>query len=268
MAFYYIVLVAVVQGITEFLPISSSAHLILLSKFFQQAEHGIEIDISVHFGTLVAICLYFKKDVLTLINGFKQNISGNYHNHNAQFFRLILVATIPILLVGFIVFLTDMISALRSLKVIGWSTVLFGLLLYLSDKYGKSCRAKRLWNIKDALIMGCWQAIAIIPGSSRSGTTITGARFLGFSRWDGTELSMLMSIPTILASGCLLVYNLTMFEADLSGIKILLTSFLCSFIVALISLVFLFRFIRNYNFSLFAVYRIIVGSGILFLAYN
>lgn len=268
MAFYYILMIAVVQGITEFLPISSSSHLILLSKFFQQIEHGIEIDISVHFGTLVAVILYFRKDVLILVKGFKHNISGNYKEHDAQFFRLVLLATAPVIITGFIIFSTDIIDTLRSLKVIGWSTIIFGFLLYFSDKYGNSDRTKSSWDNKDAIIMGIWQAVAIIPGSSRSGTTITGARFLGFSRTDGAELSMLMSIPTILASSCLLAYNLIISEVSFSGIKILLISSFFSFIFALLSLVFLFRFIKIYNFSFFVVYRVIIGLSVLFLAYS
>ena len=268
MAFFYILLIAVVQGITEFLPISSSAHLILLSKFFQQNEHSVEIDISVHFGTLLAISLYFRQDVLILLKGLKQNISGNYKDQDAKFFRLLLLATVPVVFVGFVIFSTDIIDALRSLEVIGWSTILFGLALYFADKHGKSNRTKKSWNSRDALIMGLWQAIAIIPGSSRSGTTITGARILGFSRTDGTELSMVMSIPTILASSCLLVYHLIMVDVSFSGVKILLISSFGSFVFALISLTFLFRFIKIHSFSVFVLYRVIIGTSILVLAYN
>tara|TARA_Y100001968_G_C19193454_1_gene636349 strand:- start:23 stop:829 length:807 start_codon:yes stop_codon:yes gene_type:complete len=266
MALYYISLLAIIQGFTEFLPVSSSAHLVLLSKISSAEGHSLELDISVHFGTLLALLIFFYKDVFKLLLGLKENISGNFNTLEAKTFRLLIVATVPVFLVGIILIFTGLVGFIRSIRIIGWSMIVFAILLYIADRYGKTNRKKKEWTLRDAIFIGLWQSIALIPGASRSGTTITGARILGFSRLDSTQLSMILAIPTILGSTSILVPDLITNSYPIAEIRDIVLSTFFSFLAALISLFLLIRYVKKLNFTPFVLYRLLLGLFLLYIS--
>lgn len=268
MGFFYINLLAVVQGVTEFLPISSSGHLFILSKLFKEQEHSLQVDVAVHLGTLLAIIIFYKNDFESLLSGIKKNMLLQVDHKDAQFLRLIILSALPVVLVGFFLHVTDLIDEIRSIKTIGWGMIIFGVILYLADKRGQKYRLKSDWSFKDALIMGIWQAFALIPGTSRSGNTISGAMFLGFARESSVNLSLLMSIPTIFASSLLLVIDLVRVDFKNSNLIILILSCFLAFVASLVTLNFLVNFIKTRNFTPFVIYRLTIGFLILYIAYN
>ena len=263
MGFLYISFLAVVQGITEFLPVSSSGHLFLMSKIFNQPDQTLQVDVAVHFGTLVAITLFYKNDITSLLSGINKTISLNFYHRDARFLHLIILATLPVICVGFVLKITGLIYEIRSIKTIGWSMIIFGLILFLADKSGQKNRLKNSWSYRDALIMGTWQAIALIPGTSRSGTTISGAMFLGFSRESSVNLSLIMSVPTILASSLLLLIDLIRIDFDNADPTVLLCASTLSFLTAMTALFVFVRYVRVYSFTLFIIYRCLLGFLIL-----
>ncbi len=268
MGFFYISFLAVIQGITEFLPVSSSGHLLLISELFNQPDQNLQVDVAVHFGTLLAIILFYRKDFKSLLNGLHKNLVFNFFDSDARFFRLLALATLPVICSGFILKFTGLIYEIRSLKVIGFGMITFGLILYIADKYGRKNRSNTDWSYKDALIMGIWQAIALIPGTSRSGNTISGGMFLGFSRESSVNISFIMSIPTILASSSLLLIDLIRIDFKSADPVSLLICALLSFFASLVALNLLIFYIRKRNFTPFVMYRLILGSLILYLVYS
>ena len=209
MPLFQLVLVALIQGITEFLPVSSSAHLILLPSLTNLEDQGQVIDVAVHVGTLFAVILYFWADVKIALSGIPRLLRRKVDTQGAWLALCLIIATVPVIVVGLILKLTGLDDMLRSVAVIGWAMLIFGLVLYWADQKGPTTKTAASWSLKDAVVMGLWQAVALIPGTSRSGITITGARQLGYGREDAAKLAMLMSIPTIIASGALLGIEVT-----------------------------------------------------------
>ena len=267
MGFFYIGFLAIIQGVTEFLPVSSSGHLLLISKLFNKPEHNLQVDVAVHFGTLLAVILFYRQDLYFLISGFYENIRRNFNHKDAVFFRLLVIATLPVIVVGLILHSTGLINELRSLRVVGYGMIIFGVILYITDKYGQKNRLKADWTHRDALIMGAWQAAALIPGTSRSGNTISGGLVLGFSRISSVNLSLIMSIPTILASSLLLSIDLIKVDFKNSNTNLLISATSLSFLAALLALTLLVRFIKTYSFTPFVIYRLLLGGIILYLSY-
>lgn len=267
MGFLYISFLAIVQGITEFLPVSSSGHLLVASQLFNKPEHNLQLDVAVHFGTLLAVVLFYRQDLYFLISGFYENIKRNFNHKDAIFFRLLVIATFPVILAGLILQSTGFINELRSLRIVGYGMIVFGIILYISDKYSPKNRLRTDWTYKDALIMGIWQAAALLPGTSRSGNTISGGLFLGFSRSSCVTLSLIMSIPTILASTLLLSIDLIKVDFENSDATILISATSLSFLAAILALTLLVRFIKSYSFTPFVIYRMVLGSIILYLSY-
>lgn len=267
MGFLYISFLAIIQGITEFLPVSSSGHLLLISQLFDKPEHNLQLDVAVHFGTLLAVMFFYRQDLHFLISGFYENIKRNFNHKDAVFFRLLVIATLPVILAGLTLQSTGFINELRSLRIVGYGMIIFGIILYISDRYSRKNRLKTEWTRKDALIMGVWQAAALMPGTSRSGNTISGGLFLGFSRSSCVTLSLIMSIPTILASTLLLSIDLIKVDFENSNTTILILAASLSFLAAILALTLLVHFIKNYSFTPFVIYRIVLGSIILYLSY-
>ncbi|MEL7116383.1 MAG: undecaprenyl-diphosphate phosphatase, partial [Pseudomonadota bacterium] len=204
MPLLHLLLVAVIQGVTEFLPVSSSGHLILLPNLTGLADQGQVIDVAVHLGTLGAVVLYFWSDVKRAAQGIPKLLRWQIDDQGSWLALCLAIATVPVIVVGLIFKLTGIDDLLRTTAVIGWAMLIFGILLYWADQKGATDKDGSRWGLKDAWIMGLWQAVALIPGTSRSGITITAARMLGYERGGAARLAMLMSIPTILASGALL----------------------------------------------------------------
>ena len=181
-----VIFLSVVQGVTEFLPISSSAHLIIVSKFLNFNNGNLTLDISLHLGSLLAIIFYFKKDLFEFIN-------------NKILFLKILLSSIPVVIFGFFLIKLNLIDFLRSSKIIGWTTIIFGLLLYFSDLVKIKTSTIKNFKYSHAFFVGLFQVLSLVPGVSRSGITITAARFLNYSRVDSAKISFLISIPTLCA---------------------------------------------------------------------
>lgn len=267
MALYYLILLAVIQGITEFLPISSSGHLILLPNVLGAADQGQFLDVAVHMGTLGAVVLYFWADVRAGLLGTPRMLTGRTDTPGSKLAFLLMIATIPVILVGAFLSITGLSDMMRSIKVIGWAMLGFGIVLWWMDQKGANEKADGDWSVKDAIILGLWQTLALIPGTSRSGITITGARSLGYDRKSSAKIAMLMSIPTIVASGAFLIVDtgldLTAQEWRDAGIAVAL-----AFGSALLALKLMMRLLQSISFTPYVIYRVILGAILLFIAYT
>lgn len=266
MPLFQLILIAVIQGVTEFLPISSSGHLILLPGLTGLTDQGQFIDVAVHVGTLAAVILYFRQDVMLGARGLWDLLCGQTTTPGARLSLGLIIGTCPIIFVGLILHLSGLSEALRSVSVIGWAMLGFGLVLYWADRRGPVNKSAQDWGLKNAFIMGLWQVLALIPGTSRSGITITGARVLGFDRESAARLSMLMSIPTILASGALLGADLALEPTPGLWQDAALAAAL-SCVAALVALAVMMRLLKTFSFTPYVIYRVILGVGLLAYAY-
>lgn len=265
MTWLNLIVLAVVQGITEFLPISSSAHLILVPCLGHFPDQGLDMDIAVHVGTLGAVMLYFWRDIWQMILGLWAALRLK-KTPGGRLALAVLVATVPVVVVGVLV--KDYVAtAGRSIAVLGWSTLIFGILLYVADRIGLTVRRIEHLKLPDATIIGLAQAIALIPGTSRSGITMTAARLLGYERGEAARFSMLMSIPTILAAGTLAALDIVKTDQPLVTTVAIYGAGL-SFLTALIAIALLMRWLRHASFTPFAVYRLLLGAALLAAAYG
>jgi undecaprenyl-diphosphatase len=267
MALWNLILLALIQGITEFLPVSSSGHLILLPNLTGLADQGQVIDVAVHVGTLGAVILYFWRDVRMGLAGIPRLVTGRVDTPGARLAFLLLVATVPVIVVGFLLHLTGLDDALRSIAVIGWTMLGFGVVLYWADQRGPQVIPATEWSLRHAVAMGLWQAVALIPGTSRSGITITGARLLGYDRESAAKLSMLMSIPTIAASGILLGGEVIL-TADAQAARDGALAAALAFVSALAALALMMRLLRSVSFTPYVIYRVALGLILLWIAYS
>jgi len=267
MTLFQLLLVALIQGLTEFLPVSSSGHLILLPFVTGGPDQGLAIDVAVHVGTLLAVILYFRSEVTEATIGLGRLIRGQVDTRGAHTALLLIIATIPVLVIGLLFKVTGIEEMLRSVAVIGWTMLIFGLVLYWADKTGAKTRTENDWLMKHAIWMGLAQAVALIPGTSRSGITITAARRLGYNRKGAATLSMLMSIPTILASGALLSLDV-IGEADWELAINASIAAAFAFVAALLALVLMMRLLRSVSFTPYVIYRVILGIALLAYAYS
>lgn len=267
MSLFHLLLVAVIQGVTEFLPVSSSGHLILLPNLTGMADQGQAIDVAVHVGTLGAVILYFWSDVRQALAGLPRLLRGRTDTPGARLALLLIIATIPVIVAGLALKLTGLDDALRSVTVIGWAMLLFGLVLWWADQKGPAVHDTTDWSLRHAWILGLWQAVALIPGTSRSGIVITGARWLGYDRTSAARLSMLMSIPTILASGALLGAEVVG-EADWPMLRSAAIGAVFAFGAALLALALMMRLLRSVSYTPYVVYRVLLGTFLLWWGYT
>jgi len=267
MTTFNLLLIALIQGITEFLPVSSSGHLILLPSLTGLADQGQIIDVAAHVGTLIAVMLYFRSDVQLALGGTFRLLRGKVDTQGAFLALCLLIATIPVILFGLFLKLTGLSDAMRGITVIGWTMIIFGVFLYWADQKGPIEKTAENWTLKHALNMGLWQALALIPGTSRSGITITAGRMLGYTRTDAARLSMLMSIPTIIASAALLGLDVigTADASDLRDIGIVVAM---SFAAALLALTLMMRLLKAVSYTPYVIYRIALGLVLLWIAYT
>ena len=267
MSLTHLLLVAIIQGLTEFLPVSSSGHLILLPNLTGLKDQGQVIDVAVHVGTLFAVVLYFWQDVRSALFGLPRLLQGKLDTQGAKLAFLLIIATIPVVLFGLFLKVTGLDDAMRSVAVIGWTMLGFGLVLYWTDQKGGQELAAPDWSLRHAVIMGLWQAIALIPGTSRSGITISGARLLGYARADAAKLAMLMSIPTIIASGTLLAAEVVA-TADAAAARDGAIAAVFAFGAALLALTLMMRLLRSVSFTPYVIYRVALGIVLLVIAYS
>jgi undecaprenyl-diphosphatase len=258
-----IVLLAVLQGLTEFLPISSSAHLILAPLVTGYADQGLAFDVAVHVGTLGAVMGYFRHEVITIGSDFFRSwVNPAARTRDSRLGWMIVVATLPV--GGFGLLMKSLVETdLRAPLVIAATTIGFGLLLLLADKLGKRSRDEYTIGWRDALIIGVFQAMAIIPGTSRSGATMTAGLFLGLSRKAASRFSFLISIPTIIMSGGLLTLDLLESEVPVEWGSIAL-GVLLAFVAAYLCIHFFLQFIERIGMLPFVIYRLLLGAAILF----
>ena len=267
MTLFQILIVAITQGVTEFLPISSSGHLILLPKLTGAQDQGLAIDVAVHVGTLMAVTLYFWRDVQIAAKGTFRLAKGKVDTQGAFLALCLLIATIPAVFFGLAIKLTGLDEAMRSTEVIGWTMLIFGVVLYWADKTGRTDKSADSWSIRDAAIMGLAQCLALIPGTSRSGITITAARKLGYGRKDAAKLAMLMSIPVIAASGFVLSIDVVQ-QANWELLYNATIAAAFAFVTALLALVLMMRLLASISFTPYVIYRIVLGIALLVWVYT
>ena len=248
-----ILILAAIQGISEFLPVSSVAHLVFISNYYSFTNQNLLVDICLHLGSLIAIVFYFRSDLFQIIK-------------NKTFLIKIIIGTIPIIPIGYILYQTGLINELRNLKVIGWMSLLFGILLYVADKSKMNKKINSGFTVKSAITIGLFQILSLIPGVSRSGITITSARLLGFDRFDSSKISFFLSIPTLAAASFLGIYNIYKEDsAELNFLAIIAVKF--SFIFSYFTIALFLNFVKKFSLNIFVIYRIILSLGILGLVY-
>ena len=257
-----IIILSIVQGITEFLPISSSAHLIFVPKIFGDFPSNRAFDVSLHFGCLFAVIFYLRNDITKIVLSV---FFLKKDNEGSIIFKNLIISTIPIVIFGFLVHSFD-IDIIRSLEVIGWSTIVFGILLGVADKNIKITKFLNNLNVKDAFLIGLAQTLALIPGASRSGIVITTALFMGLNRYDASKYSLLLSIPVILAATTIESISLY-FEKGFFFDNQMITGIFLSFIVAFITINLFMKWINKSSLKIFVFYRIIFGTIILMYTY-
>ncbi|MEM1237343.1 MAG: undecaprenyl-diphosphate phosphatase [Pseudomonadota bacterium] len=265
MPLFHLILVALIQGITEFLPVSSSGHLVLLPALMGMEDQGLVIDVAAHVGTLFAVVIFFWQDVRSAVFGLGRLLRGKIDTQGAWLALCLVIATGPIVIAGLVLKLTGLADAARSVVVIGWTMLIFGVVLYWADQRAEQVKTQQNLSLKDAFRLGLWQVLALIPGTSRSGIVITGALFHGYSRTDGTRIAMLMSIPTIIASGALSALDLIGGSVPLRDAGIVV---FFSFIAGLAALTVMMRLLRTVSFTPYVIYRILLGIFLLTLVYT
>ena len=248
-----ILILSAIQGISEFLPVSSAAHFVLVTKYYAFTNQSVLIDICLHLGSLIAIIIYFRNDLFHFIK-------------NKKFLIKILIGTIPIIPIGYILYQTKLIDQLRNLEVIGWMSLLFGILLYVSDRSKVTKKIDTNFTNKSAVFIGLFQVLALIPGVSRAGITITSGRMLGFNRFDSARISFFLSIPTLTAASIMGIYNIYKEgSAELNFLAIIAVIF--SFIFSYVTIALFFNFIKKFSLSVFIIYRIVLSLFILGIVY-
>ena len=248
-----ILILSLIQGITEFLPISSSSHLILVSEYLNFKEQGLSVDVSLHIGSFIAVLTYFHKEILEFIK-------------NRKLFFKIFISSIPVMLVGFILVETNLINKIRNLQVISWTTIIFGVLLYISDKCSLEKKIDKSFTYKSALFIGLFQVLSLIPGVSRSGIAITAARILKFKRYDAAKVSFLLSIPILGAVSLFGLKNLFT-EENLNFTHFNLISTFLSFVFSYITIKYFLIFIKKFSLNIFVIYRVLLGILLLTIAH-
>ena len=263
----HIMLLSALQGLTEFLPVSSSGHLILFSKFTTFPDQGLALDVAVHVGSIIAVMIYFSETIWSMIKGvFKTWFIPNFKNAGAKLFWLIVVGTIPAVIAGLFLVKTGT-DELRSARLIGWTMLCFGIVLYLADKIGMTIRKIEHLGLLDAILIGIAQCLALIPGTSRSGITITMGRFLGLERREAAKFAMLLSIPTIAGAGALVGWELFQ-QGNLAEIIYAMDGITYSFIASIIAIYIIMWWLKKSTFLPFVIYRIFLGSYLLLDSYG
>ena len=247
--FIEILILSAVQGISEFLPISSSAHLLIVSKLYDLKAGSLLIDVSLHLGSLLAIIFFFRKDLFDLKN-------------NQKLLSLIIIGSIPLIIFGYILHSTELIHLFRNIKVIAWTTLFFGIILYFADQRKIDQNISTNLNIKSIIFIGLFQILALIPGVSRAGITMTAARFLNFNRVDAGKISFLLSIPALAGASFLGLIDISSESIEIN--TLILIAIILSFLFSYFTVKFFLKYLNNFSLNIFVIYRIIIAL-ILFL---
>ena len=250
--FIEILILSAVQGISEFLPISSSAHLILVSNLYDLKSSSLLIDISLHLGSLLAIIFFFRKDLFDLRN-------------NKKILSLIIVGSIPLIIFGYILHSTELIHLLRNIKVIAWTTLIFGIILFFADQRKINQNIHTNLNIKSIIFIGIFQILALVPGVSRAGITMTAARFLKFNRVDSSKISFLLSIPALAGASFLGLKDA--FNQSIEINYLILVAVILSFLFSYMTVKFFLSYINKFSLNIFIIYRIIISFILFYIIY-
>lgn len=248
-----ILILSFIQGVTEFLPVSSSSHLIIFSNYVNFEEQSLSIDVSLHIGSFFAVIFFFRKELINFIE-----------NKNLLF--KVLISSVPIMIVGYFLVKTNYIEELRNFKIIGWTTLIFGILLYVSDKFKLDKNIDQNFDLKSVVFLGFMQVLSLIPGVSRSGITITAARMLNFNRFDAAKISFLLSIPTLAVVSVYGIKNI-IFSENLNFSYLNILSIILSFIFSFFTIKYFLNFIRKTDLKIFVIYRIMLGILLIIYAY-
>ena len=251
--YFHSLVLALIQGITEFIPVSSSSHLIIFSEGLGFNYGSLELDVGLHLGSLFAIIIYFKKDLIEIKN-------------NKNLTLLIFFGSLPLVIFGFLIYYTNIISYLRNLQIIAWTTLLFAILLYVSDKFKIDKKTDKDLNLKNIFFIGLLQSLALIPGVSRSGITITASRFLNFNRFEASKISFYLSIPALAGASILGLKDIIYENVEFSLI-ILFSSFF-SFIFSYITIKYFLIYVKKYSLNIFVYYRIFLAFIIFIIIYS
>ena len=244
---------SIIQGVSEFIPVSSSAHLILVSKINNFNISSLQLDISLHLGSLIAIIFYFRRDLFNFTK-------------NKSLAILIIVGSIPLIIIGYIFYSTGLIDYFRNLKIIAWTTLLFGILLYFSDRSQIKNKLDIKLSYKNILIIGLFQVLAIIPGVSRSGIVMTASRFLNFDRIDSSKIAFYLSIPALGGASFLGLKDI--FKTGIILNSIFIYSIILSFIISYLTIKYFLVYVKNFNLNLFIYYRILLALILFVIVYN
>ncbi|MEK9684046.1 MAG: undecaprenyl-diphosphate phosphatase [Rhodospirillaceae bacterium] len=258
-----IITLSIIQGITEFLPVSSSGHLVLTPFLLGWKDQGLRLDVAVHIGTLGAVIIYLRQDIFVILRGLFKLTRGQ-NDYGTRLAGYIVIASAPVFSAGLVLTMLQP-GGLRNPEVIGWAFIIFGVLLYLGDKWGGHIKTLRDMSWSYAFAIGFFQIFSLIPGASRSGSTITMARLLGFGRQEAARFSMLLSIPTIFGAGVLLGFDLQDSKETFFNLSNVLAA-LIAFITALLSIHAMMAWLSNRSYAPFVFYRILIGFLILYLA--
>ncbi|WP_440669532.1 undecaprenyl-diphosphate phosphatase [Candidatus Pelagibacter sp. HIMB1483] len=250
--FIEIIILSAVQGISEFLPISSSAHLIIVSNLYDLKASSLLIDISLHLGSLLAIIFFFKKDLFDL-------------KHNQKLLKLIIIGSIPLIIFGYIFHSTELIHLLRNVKVIAWTTLFFGVILYFADQRKIDQNISTNLNIRSIIFIGLFQILALIPGVSRAGITMTAARFLNFNRVDSGKISFLLSIPALAGASFLGLKDISSETIEMNLLVII--AIILSFLFSYLTVKFFLNYLNKFSLNIFVIYRIIIALVLLSIIY-
>lgn len=265
MSLTQIIVLAVVQGLTEFLPISSSGHLALVPMLTHWPDQGLAMDVAVHVGTMFAVIIYFWRDLWAMTVGLFRFVRGK-RDPAARLAIQVIVATIPVLAAAW-AFDKYVGDAVRVMAVIGWTTLGYGILLFVADRTCMTVKKVEHASYSDALIIGMAQILALVPGTSRSGITMTAARILGYERPEAAKFSFLMSVPTIAAGGLWLILELR--EAHNTQLTdSALMAMALAFLTGFFAIAFMMRWLRRSTFTPFVVYRLLLGGVVLALSYG
>ena len=250
---FEIIALSLIQGVTEFLPVSSSSHLVIVSEFLNFENRELEIDVSLHIGSFFAVIVFFRNDIYNFLK-------------NKDLFLKIFISSLPVMIVGYFLVKLNLIDQIRNIKVIGWTTLIFGVVLYISDKSKIDNKLSNNFTYKSAIIIGLLQILSLIPGVSRSGISISGARFLRFNRYDSAKIAFLLSIPTLAAVSIYGLNNLIKSESFEFSF-LLISSIFLSFVFSFITIKYFLKFVQNFSLNIFVIYRIVLGLCLLVIAY-
>ena len=247
-----VLILSAIQGISEFLPISSSAHLILVSSLYEFKSNSLLIDISLHLGSLFAIIYFFREELLDIKN-------------NKRILSLIVLGSVPLFVVGYILYSTGIIYNLRNIKIIAWTTLVFGILLYIADKSRFDKKISTNLNFQTIFFISFFQVLSLIPGVSRAGITITAARILKFNRYDSSKISFLLSIPAL--SGASFLGLKDLFNESIHFNYLVFLAIVFSFIFSFLTVKFFLDYINKFSMNAFVIYRILIALVLFYIIY-